>query len=359
MLVNDILSVLNEDMEIDLLVYRKESIASDLSGNIHFIPWNKLAQKTKRISFLGSLPKSMCRDYACYTIDLTGYDKVIYYPYHAALFQVKNCNAVFYTIGMDSGPMLYLRGFLNHKRFISKVFCLYYFFLALYMDWKATELSTKVFTVGEADAEFYRSVYLADARYVHHPITDSLDSCQPVPWEENQRLRVFFPGSLTRFYAKGLVEDILDLLIGKADYYKERIELSFLRVQYKKLSKKIRQLEAVGFQVENVEFAENFEEYLSNHHLAICPLITGAGTKNKTLSLLGMGMDMIGSPITMENVYGVKKEHIATDAGEFIRLIDLRLQNHKLYGLSKAEITLLKEYHSVKNWKTYFWEEIR
>lgn len=358
-LVNDILSVADKDMEIDLLIFQKEEIVSTLKENIHLIPWSQLTQKTKRRNFAGSLPKNMCGDYSCYTIDLAGYDKVIYYPYHAALFQVKNCNAKFYTIGMDSGPMLYLRGFLNHRLLLNRAFSFYYFLQALYIDRKAAKKSETVFTVGEADAEFYRSVYLADAWYVHHPVSCLIDGYKPIAWEENQKLKISFPGSLTRFYVQGLIEEILDLIIGRADYYKDRIEISFLQIKYKKLKQKAEQMVSMGFLVEQVDFAEDFESYLANQHLILIPLAVGAGTKNKALSVLGMGADLIGSPIAMENVYGTREEHIAANAQSFLDQIDLRLRNHKLYGLSEDEIKKFKEYHSVQNWNIHFWAKIR
>ena len=141
---------------------------------------------------------------------------------------------------------------------------------------------------------------------------------------------------------------------------KNKIQISFLgRIRYKQLKHRMEKLSSLGVAIEYTEFAENFEEYLSKQHVILLPLVNGGGTKNKTLSSLGMGLDMIGTSIAMENVYGVKKEHVAETAEEFIKLIDLRISQHRLFGLETEEIQKLKAYHSVNKWRKYFWNEIQ
>lgn len=358
-LINDILGVVDADLDVDLLVYKKDHIESELPANVKSIPWSRLSKRSHKKGLVARLPKNMYQDVSSYTIDIAGYDKVILYPYHMALLYFENNHADFYTIGMDSGPMLYLRGFLKHRKLVSKMFCCYMFLQALAMDRRATDLSKIIFTVGESDAEFYRSVYLSDARFVHHPVSPLINTYHPIAWHAGEKLKISFPGSLTRFYSRGLTEKIIDLILNNAKYYRDKIEISFLRIQYKELLERVGLLKKAGFTVEHISFAENFEEYLAGQHLAICPLVAGAGTKNKSLSLLGMGCDMIGSTITMENVYGVKPEHIAYDAADFIRQINLRLDTHTLYSLKEDEINDFKEYHSASNWNTYFWKEVR
>lgn len=358
-LLNDILHAVDMNLEVDLIVYNKESIASDLPDNVHFIPWSQRVKRIKKADILGLIPKGLYKDYSCYCIDLSGYNKVIYYPYFSALFKVKNSHAEFFTIGMDSGPMLYLRGFVKHKGGVARAFCLYQFLQALAIDKKVAKISKKIFTVGETDAEFYRSVYLADARFVHHPVTSLIDTYMPIEWKVNEKLKVCFPGGMLRFYVAGLLESILDKLVENAEFYKNEITISFLgKVKYKKLEEKLKEVQLAGLNIEYTEFAESFEEYLSKQHIILLPLLVGAGTKNKTLSALGMGLDMIGTPIAVENVYGIKKEHIAKNAEEFIQLINKRLEKHELFGMSKEEIIEFKKYHSVDNWNIYFWKEV-
>lgn len=359
-LANDILSVTNPDLNVDLIVYKKEKIMSELPEHINFVSWSKLANRTKKRNFLGMLPKNLYHDIPCYTIDVQAYHKIIYYPYFTALFLLKNCNAQIYTIGMDSGPMIYLRGFVRHRNLIIRAFCLYGFMQALAIDKKAAGVSEKVFTVGKADAEFYRAVYLADAKYIPHPITPLIDGYSPIEWNKGEKLRLCFPGGLTRYYASGLMDDLIRLFIKRSEELKNKIQISFLgKIRYKQLKNKMDHLSSLGVMIEYTEFAEDFEEYLSKQHLILLPLVNGGGTKNKTLSSLGMGLDMIGTSIAMENVYGVRKEHVAETAEDFMRLIDLRINQHKLYGLKEEEIQRLKSYHSVNHWRKYFWNEIQ
>ena len=358
-LVNDILFASNPAIDVDLIVYNKEKISSELPLNIHFVPWNKIVTKVKKRNALASIPKSMFRDYSCYEIDLNGYDKVIYYPYWCSLFRLKNNHANIFTIGMDSGPMLYLRGFVNHQWWLAKVFCIYEFMQALYIDKKSTKISKFIFTVGETDAEFYRSIYLANAKFIPHNVSKLINPYTPQKWGDNEKLKLCLPGGMTKFYVANLLDDIVDKIIENNNFYTNRIELSFLgKIRYKELGKKLNVLLKKGIKIEFTEFAENFEEYISQQHLILMPLEVGAGTKNRALSTIGMGLDIIGTPIALENIYGVKKEHLAYDAYDFIRLINLRLEHHRLYGLSQEEILKFKEWHSVDQWRQNFWKVI-
>lgn len=358
-LINDILSVVNPDYEVDLIVYNKEKIESDLPPNVRFRPWSSISSKHKKNSVKARLPKGLYKDYDMYTIDAEGYDSVVLYPYFCALFHWKNIHGNVYTIGMDSGPMLYLRGFLNHRDFISKAFCLYEYFQALEIDKRAAMMSKKIFCVGDTDAAYYRCAYSSDARFVHHPVTSLIDEFSPSTWKNNEKLRICFPGGMTKFYAKGLIEKIVDLIGEEADYFRDKIEISFLGgVKYPELKKGLERLENLGIHVNYTEFAESFEKYLAEQHLVLLPLVVGVGTKNKTLSTLGMGLDMVGTPMAMENVFGVKEYHVARSAEDFISRIKGRIEQNRLFGLSESEIVEFKKYHSVNQWRINFWDEL-
>lgn len=358
-LINDILSVVNPEYNVDLIVYNKEIIESILPDNVRFVPWSFITSKHKKMSLKSKLPKGLYKDYFMYTINAEGYDKIIFYPYFCALFNLKNIQGDIYTIGMDSGPMLYLRGFLNHRDLKSKVFCLYEYFQALAIDKRAATISKKIFCVGDTDAAYYRCAYCSDARFVHHPVTSLIDGVSPSTWEKNEKLKICFPGGMTKFYSKGLSEKIIDYISEEANYFREKIEISFLgSVKYPELKNSLDRLENLGINVNYTEFAESFEEYLSGQHLILLPLVVGVGTKNKTLTTFGMGLDMIGTPIAMENVFGVKGDHVAQTAQDFILRIKDRIEQRKLFGLFESEIVEFKKYHSANQWRTDFWNEL-
>lgn len=358
-LINDILSVVNPDYEVDLIVYNKNSIESELPDSVSFRSWDSISHKDGKRSLKSRLPKGLYKDYSSYTIDVKGYSKIVFYPYFCSLFNLKNIEGTIYTIGMDSGPMLYLRGFLNHRDLKIKLFSLYEYFQALDIDRKAALVSKKVFCVGDTDAAYYRCAYSSDARFVHHPVTSLIDEHKPIDWKVGQKLKLCFPGGMTRFYAKGLIEKIVDLIGDEADYFRDKIEISFLgSVKYSELEKALSRIVNLGVKVDYTEFAESFEKYLSEQHIVLLPLVVGAGTKNKTLSSLGMGLDVIGTPIAMENVYGVKDYHVAHSAQEFIDLIKERIEKRQLFGLSETEICEFKKYHATSNWRTDFWDEL-
>lgn len=303
--------------------------------------------------------RTLYKNYANYKIDVNEYDKIILYPYFSSQFKFINMHACIFTIGMDSGPMLYLRGFLNHRKLVYKMFCLINYLQALKIDKYASSISKAVYTVGESDAEFYRAAFLANAKFVSHPVSKLINEYIPEPWSNKKKLALCFPGGMSEFYVSDLLDQILLLLIDNAFYYKDKISISFLgKIKYKSLARNLKLLEASGISIQHEDYAENFEEYLSKQNIILLPLTVGAGTKNKCLSAMGMGLDVIGTPIAVENVFGIKKENVASNALEFIDRINLRIDTGRLYGLSENEITAFKSQHSIENWSRYFWTDI-
>lgn len=354
-LLNDILSVATNP--VDLIVYKDNEGKFDLPDAVNFVPWNKLTSKRGKKE--RAFKYSLYNDYKSYEIDIKEYDKVIFYPYFSSLFKYKNVHAKFYTIGMDSGPLLYLRAMLYNSRIKYKIFSLYNFIQAIKIDRHAVELSEKVFTVGERDAEFYRSVLMADAVFVHHPVSKLIDKYMHKEWDGKTEIKICFPGGLSPFYAPNMVDKILSLLLNNCDKYIGKISIEYLgRMPSKYTEGILDKLSKEGFHVNIQEFVDDFEYYISNQDVVILPLEVGVGTKNKALTTLGMGVDLIGSRIALENVYGIKPENCAENELDYLALIDLRLKEKHLFRLTNEEIVEFKNYHSVEQWKNNFWEII-
>ena len=124
------------------------------------------------------------------------------------------------------------------------------------------------------------------------------------------------------------------------------------------MAKLLFELKNEGIDVAETEFAEDFEEYISQQHVILLPLVVGVGTKNKALTTLGMGVDLIGTKISLENVYGIKNINLANNPDEFIDKIEERLNVHSLFGLKSDELDKFVKYHSNNIWKTNFWDLI-
>ena len=354
-LLHDILSVAT--YQVDLLVYNDNNGDFELPSNVTFVPWNKLA--TCVGNKLRPFRYSLYKDYKKYEIDIADYDTVIFYPYFSSLFKYKNVYAKFYTIGMDSGPLLYLRAMLYNSRIKYRLFSFYSFCQAIKIDLHAVRLSEKIFTVGEMDAEFYRSVLLADAQFVHHPVSKLINKYKHDKWIGDSELKICFPGGMTPFYTPNMVDKIFDLILSDKDKYAGKISIEYLgRMPSKKTNKLLNDLNNSGISVKIRDFVDDFEEYIASQDVIILPLEIGVGTKNKALTALGMGVDLIGSRIAVENVYGIKEENCALRDVDYLKLIDLRLNENHLFGLNKEEIEEFKKYHSVEQWKTHFWEII-
>ena len=178
-------------------------------------------------------------------------------------------------------------------------------------------------------------------------------------WAGKTEIKICFPGGLSPFYAPNMVDKILSLLLNNCDKYIGKISIEYLgRMPSKYTEGILDKLSKEGIHVNIQEFVDDFEYYISNQDVVILPLEVGVGTKNKALTTLGMGVDLIGSRIALENVYGIKPENCAENELDYLALIDLRLKEKHLFRLTNEEIVEFKNYHSVEQWKNNFWEII-
>lgn len=356
----DILSACSAIENVKFCVFGVDELKEKNDFSCNFIPWSKIAIHDKRKHSIVPQSVNLRKKYEEYTINLAGYDKVIFSCYNLTLLNLANSNAEIYTFGMDSAPMLYLRGFCSHHKIIYKLFCLYEFFSALDIDSHAVSVSKMIFTVGQDDASFYHAVFKTPATFIYHPYNTLIDGIKPLAWHAGEKLRLCIPGGISYFYTADLLDEIFDLILKNEDFYSDKISVSFLgAVRYKSIKKRLLALENSKIQYEYTRFAPSFEEYIASHHLILLPVTVGAGTKNRCASSAGIGLDFIATPVACENVHAAdSKEHIARNAREFIDQINLRLSTQKLYPLSDAQIKDFKNTHSTNQWKEKFWNKI-
>jgi hypothetical protein len=354
-LLFSILNSIPEGHSVDYAVLNEDAPNSCIPERVHFIPWSNLSVRTKKHFSL--IPKSidLRKNFRDHYIDVDKYDAIVFYTYNLSLIHLINNHAKIYTIGMDSAPMLYLRGFLSHRKLKLKLFCLYEFFSALSIDKYVSSISSCVFTVGSDDANFYHSLYKVPAIFIPHPYNALLERIEKTrDWEADEKLKICIPGGITYFYTGDLLNKIFDNFI-KQPEYAEKIEFSFLgKIRFNSLQNKIKELKNKGYMFTTQAFVDNFEGYMASQHIILLPVLVGAGTKNRCISAAAMGLDILGTPIATENVYGIQTENIAINAEDFFAKIKKRLNEHRLFQVKNSQ--KVRENHLNILWKERFWQ---
>ena len=357
-LLYEILLAYTGNDEIDLICFEKEECKIILPDNIEFIPWTKATYYKKNGSpfYKKFFIQKRLANYRRYVVKAQKYDAIVGFSYHNLAFNFEGFSGKYYNIAMDSAALLFLRGLINHTDIKLKLACLIRLLQVIRTEKYVSKISTCSYTVGVSDANMYKYLFNSNAKYVPHPYNPNSDGKKAIVWNGEDKLRICFAGALSHFYTGELLVEICNEFINKKDEFNNKVEFFFLGNCYCQDS--LEKLKKAGYTVNTCAYAESFEDYLCNTHLLMVPLMVGAGTKNRVLNALSLGLDLISTSIGVENIQGVKEQYIANDAEQFVSQLRLRLESKKLFNFSENEISELKKYHSGNQWKKLFWNEI-
>ncbi len=356
-LLYDILCAYKDDNVIDVSVLKNDCCEIVLPPNINFVKWSEISYKKKNGSPFYQFLKIQKKltEYRDYIIKAKSYDLIIGFSYTNLCFNFEGFNGKFINIGMDSATLLFLRGIINHKNLKLKIGCLIRLFQVIRTEKYVSKISSINFTVGKFDADFYNYLYNAKSIYIPHPYNKLTDGKQCVKWNGEDKLRLCFAGDLSPFYSGNLICDLLNDFCKNSDL-KDCISIYYLGKQHYRTY--LDKMTNLGYEVSCCDFVESFEDYLCNTHILVAPIMVGAGTKNRIINALALGLDILTTNIGAENVYGISQNHIANTANEYIEQIRYRLYNKQLFMLNEMQKSEMKKFHSQEQWTNNFWNVI-
>lgn len=356
-LLYDILMACPSSLQIDLAIDRVETLNIDIPDNISFVQWSNIniCLADKNNNFAGPFVKKEWKHYATEHINCKGYDCVITYPFQMSALDFVNFYGKIYTIAVDSATMVFSRALLNHDSIVYRIASYIRLCGIRKIDNYIARISKKIYTVGKSDAEAYNVFYNADATFIPHPVIDkAFKQAKKPSWNGSDKLNICFTGSLSGFYVGNLLRNICKEI--SAEDLSNKVNIYFLGKNID--NKAISYLNKAGYSVKCIDFVESYEAFLTEMHIMLVPLIVGAGTKNRVITAIGVGLDVIGTSVAMENIYGVDERNIANTPDEFILQIKRRLNNKEIYSLNNNDMDKFKKYHSYKQWKDNFWNTI-
>ncbi|MCK4914466.1 MAG: hypothetical protein KAS69_07740 [Planctomycetes bacterium] len=361
--------------EVDLYYYgitktvHKNTCLNDISqlplnNIIEIKPYPKWKQKLRSI-YINKLPRGVVRFYAnrkiLKAVNKNNYDAIWLYPLWLITWAKRlNCQNIIVT-APDSVTLhseRYIRGgnwqtsdklAREVKHLIKNV--------NLEKQWSHTKV--KIHFVGENDVIKYNEVTKTkgQAFWTRHPISGCRTVLQPLNTIKS-KISVLISGGWNPTY----VGTILDRMIHSLLELDKRKELSkwykftFLGSKYGPI---IKEMTSAGFEINHLEWADNYYEELSKHNIQLFPIAVGSGTKGKVLNAMASGLLAIGTELAFENIDACEnKEYICLkDFGKTSSILLQVAKNKKLFAdMALNGMNAVRKNHSPVLCAQMFWD---
>lgn len=216
-------------------------------------------------------------------------------------FQTKHFKGFGCVVTMPDCESMYYHRLLT-KGFATR--SLYQIFRYAFAYWQYRSMERNSFQedvtyhfVGEADAEFYKTINLnANAFFLHHPLY-AYDASKKIRFC-NPKIKLLFAGRYD-FYCRHGSDELLNAIIKHKKVLQPFYEITFLGKGWEDWNNKLK-LE--GFSSFHVKFAPNYIAELQKHDIQVNAIDVGTGTKGKVLDALANGLLVIGTPYALENI---------------------------------------------------------
>lgn len=159
--------------------------------------------------------------------------------------------------------------------------------------------------------------------------------------EDNESYNVVFTGSLAYMPNSEAVEFFVNKIW---PYILEELPQARFRVVGKKPSPRLMMLNSGS--VEIVGEVQDLRPYVWNAGVVVCPLLSGAGIKNKVLEAMALGKAVIATKIAVEGIPGEDGRHylVCDDAKSMANAVVRLLQSKELrIALQREALTFVKD----------------
>ncbi len=258
-------------------------------------------------------------------IDLSPYDFIIAYPESFVGYLPRQYRHKVIALGPDSPSLRDARIYKSASGW-KKLYRWICYQWALLHERQLLRDIKKMVVVGRTDALWMkRNPYIAaDDRekivFLRHPILSEVVRAKLDDVKTSTQRRFVFAGFIDERFHRSFIEAIADALdevggevklqcivLGKANRWMTEV---FRRVR--------------GCDMEYMDWIEDYNEVcMLGQDVHCLPIVTGAGTKNRTLTAIGNGLEVVTTPMGIENIMykGLKGVYIASSARQFAEKI--------------------------------------
>lgn len=242
--------------------------------------------------------------------DFEKYDKILVYRSNIALFLQKKYRYKVITLGPDSMSLLESRLYKENNNILIKLMKIIYYYIAIIMEYYIIKDVNKYVVVGKTDRLWIINNFFLKRNknlrkkicFLRHPILKNVvfdnlyDNMKKI-----KKKRFIFSGDFDKRFNKKFLIPLFNIL--RLDANSKNIKMKFvvLGKRNKWIAEELKKISS--FDVCYLDWIEDYKEVCRiGQDIHCLPMLVGAGTKNRTLIALANGLEVITTPIGIENI---------------------------------------------------------
>lgn len=295
--------------------------------------------------------------------DFNEYDFIIVFPAYVVFLIPKTYSKKTIAVGPDSFSLNAASLFRGTENLVHK-YAIRYFFLLIskVLEYAVLNRVKKMFVVGRTDQLYMkRNALLSDEYkqkiyFLHHPIIthEYNENNKKI---ERQDIRNFvFSGDMPEKYQKKSVKDLIYWLNTYLICQKKSINIVIVGKNNEWIYRYFMKLDPTKANVKYINWIDDYRDIcIAGKYIHCFPLCSGSGTKNRTLTAIINSVEIITTPIGIENikykgVYGVYiRRNMQRFAKEMIRLNKIDISDSYLKWIRDSRIQFIRNMEIIFN----------
>lgn len=287
------------------------------------------------------------------------YQTILVYPENLLFYIPESARHKCIVLGPDSPSLRDARLFKMAPRGVFRLYRHILYLLCLWHEYRTVKSCRKMLVVGRTDSLWMRvfnrrilrsTGLVGKVMFLHHPfLTKVIPSSDKLCAATEAPRRFIFAGLINERYQRPFIDRVL---AGLAVLTTDTIRLVVLGKRNRWLAELASSY--TGIQVDFIEWIEDYNDVCHIGADVHCLTdIVGAGTKNRALTALASGVEVIATPIGIENIahHGTAGLTIAATPERFAKTIaklnKTKLSAVELDSLIKSRLAMRERTHQL------------
>lgn len=276
-----------------------------------------------------------------YKNSLEKYDKILLYPDFLLGYMPSNILEKIIVLAPDASSMVGKRKYDVYMKdksisIIKKIYQYLYYRRFIYFEKKYIPKVNKYIVVGENDRDWLRSYLKINADkekvvFLRHPLLSySMVDLERVKFSDIKDKRFIFAGDMRYSYVGKNIRDLAENLDKLLEKNNEKLSIVVVGKSNKWIADIFSQVKYLN--VEYFTWIEHYQDICQiNRDVHCVPLIAGGGTKNRVLTAIANGLELISTSIGVENIpiNGLDKVLVYNDMNIFAKYM-IKYSNQKI-----------------------------
>lgn len=274
-------------------------------------------------------------------LNFDNYDKIIVYRGNIGLFIPFKYRKKIIAIGPDSASITEARLYKETRCIIRKLIKGVYYQLSRFYEYRILRDVESYLVVGNTDKRWMKKNFFIKEnnklkekiKFIRHPILKNV-IFKELDYDliNIRKKRFVFSGDFDERFNRKFLMDIFNILAENINL-NNKMNFIIIGKNNKWIFDELRKIK--NFEVEYTEWIDDYKDVcIIGKDVHCLPMLVGAGTKNRTLIALGNGLEIITTPIGIENIpyKGLTSIYITRKAktfAEYMMLLNNKYLNEK------------------------------